>query len=213
MEKGQKYAITETKNGNKSLSHIIFGGFASYIFRLTPLILLCTFLFLFSLVVGFYLGPIQSGDSLTQIIEGFPDTSNMSEVEIFGFILYNNISKSFLFIVLGLFFALPPLIFLIFNGFVVGWFVYVFSEQYSLLAACIGIIPHGIIEIPAIILSMAIGMSLGYQLLNKIRGRGEISNDAKIALWFYITRIAPMFLIAAFIEVVITPILLILVLS
>ena len=120
----------------------------------------------------------------------------MSELQIFGFIFYNNVSKSFLFMVLGLLFALPPVIFIVFNGFVVGWFAFIFSRQYSLLASFIGIIPHGIIEIPAIILSMAMGMSLGYQFINRIRGRGVLSADAKMALLFFITIVEPMLFIA-----------------
>ena len=201
------------KTEKRSLSQILIGGYSSYIFTLTPIILICTFLFLFSLLIGFYLGPSQSGDSLRQIIQGFPDTSNMSDIQVFGFIFYNNVSKSFLFMVLGLLFALPPVIFLAFNGFVVGWFAFIFSRQYSLLATFIGIVPHGIIEIPAIILSMAMGMSLGYQLINKIRGRGVLSLDAKLALGFFITRIVPMLLIAALIEVKVSPALLALVIS
>jgi stage II sporulation protein M len=204
LEKGSEDGVNLMKN-EKSLSQIILGGYASYFFALTPLILTCTFLFLFSLIIGFYLGPTQSGDSLRQIIQGFPDTSKMSDIQIFGFIFYNNVSKSFLFMVLGLLFALPPVIFLVFNGFVVGWFAYIFSRQYSLLASFIGIVPHGIIEIPAIILSMAMGMSLGYQLINRISGRGVLSVEAKMALGFFITRIVPMLLIAALIEVEISP--------
>jgi stage II sporulation protein M len=213
MEKGKENGVNEMKTEKRSLSQILIGGYSSYIFTLTPIILICTFLFLFSLLIGFYLGPSQSGDSLRQIIQGFPDTSNMSDIQVFGFIFYNNVSKSFLFMVLGLLFALPPVIFLAFNGFVVGWFAFIFSRQYSLLATFIGIVPHGIIEIPAIILSMAMGMSLGYQLINKIRGRGVLSLDAKLALGFFITRIVPMLLIAALIEVKVSPALLALVIS
>jgi stage II sporulation protein M len=193
------------KNDKRSLSHTNIGAYTSYFSTIAPIILICTFLFIFSLIVGFYLGPTQSGDSLKQIVQGFPDTSKMSELQIFGFIFYNNVSKSFLFMVLGLLFALPPVIFIVFNGFVVGWFAFIFSRQYSLLASFIGILPHGIIEIPAIILSMAMGMSLGYQLINRIRGRGVLSGDAKMALLFFITIVVPMLFIAAIIEVAVSP--------
>jgi stage II sporulation protein M len=69
-----------------------------------------------------------------------------------------------------------------------------------------GLIPHGIIEFPVLFLTAAIGMALGYHLLNRIRGRGSFRNELMRALNLFVMRITPLVVLAAIIEVTITPI-------
>jgi stage II sporulation protein M len=68
-----------------------------------------------------------------------------------------------------------------------------------------GLVPHGIIEVPVIILCMAMGMGLGYEILNRLRGRGELGKEARLAFSFFITRALPLLVLAAVIEVKVTP--------
>jgi uncharacterized membrane protein SpoIIM required for sporulation len=57
---------------------------------------------------------------------------------------------------------------------------------------------------------MSMGMSLGYTVLNSLRGQGSVVKEAKTALGFFITRVFPLLVLAAVIEVTITPLVIIL---
>lgn len=105
----------------------------------------------------------------------------------------------------GLAFGVFPVFAMIFNGFVVGFVVGLFENPVKALA---GIVPHGIFEIPAFIASGALGLELGYQSINYLRGRQslpEFSSRLRLILYALIG-LAPLFIIAGFIEGVITPI-------
>ena len=53
---------------------------------------------------------------------------------------------------------------------------------------------------------MSIGMSLGYAALNSLRRQGSLMKETRSALGLFLTRIVPMLILAAVIEVTITPI-------
>jgi len=191
----------------KGLTGLLFGKYSEYVSRLQPLFITCVFLFTFSLVMGYFLGPEISETLLDELLGGFPDPSNMGIFDLFGFIILNNLSKSLIFMLAGFILGIPPLLFVVLNGFFIGWVAYSFGADYGLGFVMVALIPHGIIEIPAILLSMAVGMGLGFQLVNKLRGRGSIGDDIRNALGLFIWRIAPMLILAAVLEVTITPLL------
>jgi stage II sporulation protein M len=75
----------------------------------------------------------------------------------------------------------------------------------SLSFVLVGLIPHGIIEIPTLLLCSAMGMSLGYSLINRLRGRGSLRLELIKAMRLFITRILPLIVLAAVIEVTVSP--------
>jgi uncharacterized membrane protein SpoIIM required for sporulation len=118
----------------------------------------------------------------------------------------------------GLGFGAPSFLTIMFNGFILGVLVPL-STLTMLLAA---ILPHGIIEIPSLILAGSMGIKLGYAGLRRIfSGHPEqinpTSGDALSSSDDYLSRtlrqtvyvvvgLAPLFLIAGLIEADITPI-------
>lgn len=75
-----------------------------------------------------------------------------------------------------------------------------------LLTMIVGIVPHGIFEIPAICLAVAAGLNLSRELSNKIIGKDiSFKNTVKQTIRIFILYIAPMTVIAALIEAYITP--------
>ena len=200
--------MTSPQPPHGGITQKIFGSYADYVRSITPLFSLCCLLFLFSMSMGYALGGDMSGSSLQDILGTFPDVSNMSLFELFGFVIANNTFKSFLFMVGGLLGGILPLFFVIFNGFFVGWVAYSLGSKAGLDFVVAGLLPHGIIEIPTILLAMSIGMSLGYTLLNKLRGQGELRREARYAFGLFIFRVLPLLVLAAVIEVTITPIIL-----
>jgi len=105
----------------------------------------------------------------------------------------------------GVFFSIPSLFFTVLNGFFIGWFSHSVGLEQGLLFTAAALLPHGVIEIPTILLSSAAGMGLGYQLVNRLRGRGSIRAELGKSLRLFIWRIAPLLLLAAIVEVTVTP--------
>jgi stage II sporulation protein M len=197
--------MTTPKTKTKDIRWLLFGNYAEYASSLTPIFVLCCFLFGFSLGMGYILGETLPSSSLNDVLGAFPDISKMSLPELFGFIAWNNMSKSLLFMLGGLLGGVLPLFFVIFNGFAIGWIAYSLGAVRGIGFIIAGLTPHGVIEIPAIILAMSIGISLGYSAINSLRGEGSVMKVAKPAVGLFLTRVVPMLLVAAVIEVTITP--------
>lgn len=188
----------------------IFGRSGDYVWELRYQFLICLVLFVSSLTMGFYLGNSLSVTLLEELMGQLPDLESMSYPMIFLFIVGNNIFKGFLWMLLGLIFGIPPLLFVAINGFVVGWVAYDVSIKNSLNFAIVALTPHGVIEIPTFLICMAAGMRLGYQLINTLRHRGSLKAELVRALRLFVMRAIPLLLLAAVIEVTITPLLLLL---
>lgn len=98
---------------------------------------------------------------------------------LFWLIFWNNISKSLLIIGLGAFFGVLPLFFLIANGLLLGYVVAVSAQQQSVLFVIKAIVPHGILEIPAIVFACAFGLRLGVLVLKSLGGLVNSSRVSK----------------------------------
>ncbi|CAM4254668.1 stage II sporulation protein M [Paenibacillus alkaliterrae] len=110
-------------------------------------------------------------DFLTSQIEGLRELSNMIDqsnnptLTMMIVIFLNNAIKSIFVMYLGAMFGILPLLFLVVNGMVVGYLLKHVAEQQGggvvLELIFKGLLPHGIIEIPAIIIACAYGLRFG----------------------------------------------------
>ncbi|MEE8354875.1 MAG: stage II sporulation protein M [Candidatus Bathyarchaeia archaeon] len=167
--------------------------------------MLCLFGFAFSMFAGYYLGDTISMEILEEVMGGLPDLEGFDLFQIFLFIVFNNVTKSFFWMLLGVLGGLPPMFFAVLNGFFIGHFSYNVALDYSLGFIAAALIPHGVIEISTILLSSAAGMSLGYALINRLRGHGGLRAELGKALLLYFTKILPLLILAAVLEVTLTP--------
>ncbi|TBL69226.1 stage II sporulation protein M [Paenibacillus thalictri] len=87
------------------------------------------------------------------------------QMSLFWLIFWNNVSTSFKIIGLGVFFGVLPLFFLLANGLLLGYVASDQASKQSVMLFIKGILPHGVIEIPAIILAAALGIRLGALVL------------------------------------------------
>ncbi len=62
------------------------------------------------------------------------------------------------------------------------------------------LLPHGIIEIPAITLCAAMGVGLGYQIINRVRKIDGLQRYVQESLSLFVRRIVPLLIVAAIIE-------------
>jgi stage II sporulation protein M len=107
---------------------------------------------------------------------------------------------------LGIGLGLVPLLVVTNNGFLLGIVSYSAIQKSGWLYLLAGILPHGIIELPVVLLSVAIGFRLGYLMALAIfREKADLAGETRMGLHFLVRWIAPLLFIAAAIETFITP--------
>jgi len=118
--------------------------------------------------------------------------------EIIGFIFFNNLKASFFAIVTGIGLGILPLVTVVVNGYLVG-FVSRISADIGGVGVLWQLVPHGIFELPAIILSIGIGFKIGADLFKK-DVKGMLKHNFKEGLRFFVFVIFPLLLVAGIIE-------------
>lgn len=145
-------------------------------------------------------------DQFKQVVEPFAELDPASMVVL---IFLNNSIKTFLAMVSGLFFSVIPLVFVAFNGALLGLVLSVSAKEYGLVRAAWLIAPHGVIEIPTVLAASAYGIWLGLRLAAKLMGGGggeSILRDIASSIGFFIKTCIPLLFLAAFVEVLVTPV-------
>jgi len=174
-----------------------------YIYSLRFYILFIVVFFISSAIVG-YLGflnelfnaALQYIQQLSENVKGFSDSYSpwVSFLLFFFVIFLNNAFTCFIDILSGPLVGIVPLFSAFVNGGIVGWFV-----QKEGAIVLIAIIPHGVFEIPAFLISAAIGLRLGREVFRS-RDERDLGGEMKRGLWVFLTLIFPLLLIAAIIE-------------
>ena len=167
--------------------------------------LLSLFLFLISVYAGYSLSERFPVSMLEMLREIFVGTEEWHPFLLMVFIFLNNSLKCFLVILLGFIFGIVPLLFVAINGFIVGLITFEVEKLIGLPFALAATLPHGVIEIPMVLLSSAIGIRIGYETVNKMRGKGSIKRELRRGIKFFALRILPLLLLAAIIEAFVTP--------
>ncbi|ANS75960.1 hypothetical protein AWM70_16405 [Paenibacillus yonginensis] len=138
------------------------------LFRYKGAMLLSLGLFVAGLVLGSlnaeFLQSLVAGevDKLREISGGLAANKH-PELQFFVFIFLNNVIKSVLVIWLGAIFGVLPVLFLLLNGLALGFVVSASGAAGNDLGELIvkGLLPHGIIEIPALLIACGYGLQFG----------------------------------------------------
>lgn len=133
-------------------------------------------------------------------------------LELWFGIFLNNIIASGISSILG---AIPflflPMFSLASNAIIIGLIGAVYQiNGIGWFAFLVGVLPHGVIEIPALILGASLGVHFCLKLSKTILRRsfkGELKQAAIGCLRIYLLWLIPLFFIASFIETFMTPIL------
>ncbi|WP_367344046.1 stage II sporulation protein M [Methanomethylovorans sp.] len=171
--------------------------------------ILCMFLlFLISMVIGYTTATLYPDMVIRSLeeLEGLVELlKNLSMVEIMFIIFLNNALKSLLILVLGIGFGIVPLLFIAYNGYFLGIFSYKIIMEQGFFYLVAGLLPHGIIEIPMVILSAAIGLNLGLKGAAFLKGRSvSLKKEIITGVKFFFYWIMPLLFIAAAVETFIT---------
>ena len=181
-----------------------------YIENLKPYIIFSSFIFLIAILSGYVFAqnfPEETQEIIKELEEFFSASKEMTSLQMFLFIFENNVIKLFTVVLLGIFAGLIPLLSVWGNGMILGIFAQIVSQKLSWTFLILGILPHGIIEIPVLILSAAIGIKLGKITVWRIfGGEKNLKKEFTKAIKFYILILAPLLFIAALIEAFVTPV-------
>ena len=181
----------------------------AYLWSISSFIVLTAFIFALTSVMGYWAAGADPDlasqwraqlDALKWILEQPP-------LIIMIIIFLKNLLASAMAMLLGLGLGIVPLLVVTSNGFLLGVVAYGAVQQSGLLFLAAGILPHGILELPAVLVSIAIGFRLGYLLALTLAGeKADLAEETRIAVRFLWRYIAPLLLLAAAIETFITPI-------
>ncbi len=157
-------------------------------------------IFLLFVLIGLFIPvPASIYDKIMDFIkEILEKTQDMSQLELIAFIILNNIQSTFFGIFFGSFFGIFPIISTIANGYILG-FVSLLSINDGGIFSLWRIFPHGIFELPAVFISLGLGLKLGMFIFqkNKLESfRIYLINSLRAFLFV----IVPLLIIAGIIE-------------
>lgn len=166
-------------------------------------------LFIISAMVGMMASMKDLGLSenyLDMLKESFGWIKDLHPVEIMLVIFLNNAIKSLFAIVLGSGFGIIPVIFVGGNGLLLGVIANQVSREQGALFVLAAILPHGIMEIPMILICSGLGLRLGYLMFNSVMGKEtDMKSELSQSLRIYIRIVVPLLFVSAAIETFITP--------
>ncbi|MDD3246517.1 MAG: stage II sporulation protein M [Methanosarcina sp.] len=201
---------TKSRSGGRSASKV--SEFTSYLRFIWPYVLFMTVVFFGALFAGYASSanfPNMADTLMESFSSRFAPLMAMSPIFIMLGIFLNNAFVSLLFLVLGLVFGVLPVMFIAFNGYIVGVISHLVAQEKGLLFIFLALLPHGIVELPMVFLSAGIGLRLGHQVFSALIGKPtEIKKEFKEGLRFYFYWIVPLLFLAAVVEAFITPLIL-----
>jgi stage II sporulation protein M len=132
--------------------------------------------------------------------------ARLSKPMLASAIFINNGVKTFLVILLGVLGGVLPVAFLLLNGYAIGWVLYLSIQSKGIVSSLLAVVPHGIFELPAVLLGASVGIFLGVTTLRRLFGKFETSlkGDLRRAVGVFFRLILPLLLLAAFIEAFVT---------
>lgn len=189
---------------NKKKDNYVYSNFKfglQYIKNLKNYFLIILFLFLAISLFGFFFPYFFKEQIIKLITELLEKTKDLGPLELISFIIANNIKSAFFGMIFGAFFGVVSLGVAVVNGYVLG---FVIKETVNLegFSVLFRLVPHGIFELPAVIISLALGLKLGmflfiYKGKNKSK---EFLIWLKDSVRVFVFVIIPLLVIAGIIE-------------
>ncbi len=183
-----------------------------YMIGLRPYIIFVIFLFMGSVLAGYFIAhnyDKETEELLNEMKKMFMPAKEYSQLQTFMFIFENNITALTMSLIFSMAAGISSLLVVIANGIILGVFAVVISNTISTEYLISGILPHGTFEIPALILTSAIGLRIGVSSLSKLAGaKMNLSGEIAGGLKFYVLIVIPLLLVAALVEAFVTPVIL-----
>jgi stage II sporulation protein M len=159
-------------------------------------------LFFAASLLGFFAPIPGKRELLGRLLNSYLPFLTLHPWKMFLVILLNNSVKSFAVLLSGILFGLIPLIAVATNGYILGVAYLFASGMVGYLKAAKAVLPHGVLEIPAVIFSAAYGLWLGVTFAKQIRQRdlSGFGNQVIHGIRMFFLVAFPLFILAALIE-------------
>ncbi|PWR71577.1 stage II sporulation protein M [Methanospirillum lacunae] len=147
------------------------------------------------------------GESLVKLFKEMITNDIMSDAPpLLALQLFlNNLESCVLLFLGGAILGVVTLLVLSFNGIVIGGILEVVRGKTDIVVMFASIVPHGIFELPAVLVSSTLGLMLGRAVMLELAGQGDASAQAYVLGRLFIRYVVPFIAIAACIEAFITP--------
>lgn len=158
-----------------------------------------------STVAGFLLGSAVPVDSLAPVDGGAGPNGTFPPLTTLG-LAVNNLTAMVVLLFGAVSVGLVTVFGLVLNGLVIGAVVGIAVQQVDPLVVAMLIVPHGILEIPALLIAAAIGFRFARLTVRYIRGLEETlvtRRDLREAGWLVLTA-ALLIVVAAYVEANVT---------
>lgn len=157
-------------------------------------------IFLFFTLVGFFIPAPENvskwiADYIKNIVN---ETAGFSAAQLSSFIFFNNLKSSFTGMIFGILLGIFPIFVALFNGYILG-FVLNESVKTNGIFILWKLLPHGIFELPAVFISLGLGLRIGTKILFN-RKKGGLKKNFYDALRVFLFVVIPLLIIAAIIE-------------
>jgi stage II sporulation protein M len=181
-----------------------------YLYSLRNYLIAILGIFIFSLIMGLIVAvnnPGLSENYLEILKKSFDWIKTLSPITIMLVIFLNNAIKSLMAIILGVGLGIIPVLFVAGNGVILSILADTVSRQQGTLFVIAALLPHGIIEVPMILISAGIGLRLGDVVYSSLKGmKVDLKGELNAGLKFYIRKIVPLLFVAAMVETFVTPV-------
>jgi stage II sporulation protein M len=177
---------------------------------ITNALIITLLLFFTTMCVG-WIGSAQNpaiGDQLMSLFEKevAGEMSADNPVDMCAKLFCNNLGACILLFLGGASFGILTIFIMSINGIVIGAIMEIVHETHSALFVAAALVPHGIFEIPAFIISGALGILMAQGLIAEWYGDGDSAKEAGRYGRLFLFIVLPLVAAAACVEAFITPV-------
>lgn len=182
--------------------------FAAYVYQIRAYVYIVVALWAFSTLIGATMAlamPQESQQFVEAISNQMKPLLSDSSFTLMLNIFVNNTRACLLEVGLGLGLGVIPLLIVFVNGIAMGLVIALAMSQTGPLFMAAALLPHGIIEIPAVVISAAIGLRFGHcVLLAVLRQAVDLKKELVEGVSVFIFWLIPLLFVAAFVESYVT---------
>lgn len=167
-----------------------------------PYLVSLSALFVVSFLAG-TLAPTSVRNEATEAFQFFAEHfQGLSGGMLFFNILAQNVMASILILISGVLIGIIPILSMVSNGFLLGVLYRHAGEVSGYSKAALKVLPHGVFELPALLIAASYGLWLGVTVVRRIRGRESTLLRFHIEHAFrrYFAVVFPLLIVAAAIE-------------
>jgi len=174
------------------------------------LLVVSTILFIVCIALGLLLPINIDLESIAPFGDLVDDMDSFSSPVLFIIILINNLVAIFFVFIFSPILCITPILGIALNGLVIGVVGNMIIGEQGVLFLIAGILPHGIIEIPAVLIAFTAALNFGFATIKAVFKKQSRQKfvPSLVINGKYLALAAGMLVPAAFIEAFITPLIL-----